>query len=80
MENPFAHNRATNIIGQVLDAQARAVLKAKENPNDVEAMHFASLEYRIMHALLDAGCLTEQAQELVGLEGRDCGKEFETSA
>ncbi len=72
MENPFTHNRATNLIGQVLDQEA---LDAKhEETCDHKGtdccMRFGSLEYVIMMMLFNNGCLTEHALETVGLEGR----------
>lgn len=73
MENPFTHNRATNLIGQVLDAERknfeklRAAVATEERE---ELLDFASLEYRIMSRLLNEGCLTEKALEEIGLEGR----------
>jgi hypothetical protein len=64
MENPFTHNRATNVIGKVLDAAA-----AEAALTDGE-ISFASLEYRIMMKLWEADCLTDHALETVGLDGR----------
>lgn len=73
MENPFLHNRATNLIGQVLDKEKENLEKLKKavtNEEQAELMNFASLEHRIMTKLLNEGCLTEKALETVGLEGR----------
>lgn len=66
MENPFSHNRATNVIGKLLD-------KVKEEAEKVESeleISMASVEYRIMMALWEADCLTDRALEIIGLAGR----------
>jgi hypothetical protein len=72
MENPFTHNRATNLIGQVLDQDA--IDSKHEETCDHKGtdcrMSFGSLEYTIMMVLFNSGCLTEHALETVGLEGR----------
>jgi len=76
VENPFYHNRATNLIGQILDKERKvfekmkAAVSAESNEEQLELMEFASLEHRIMTKLLNEGCLTEKALETVGLEGR----------
>lgn len=79
MENPFTHNRATNVIGRVLDKERENFEKLKalnieedegKRAAQAELLDFASLEYRIMSKLLNEGCLTEKALETVGLEGR----------
>jgi hypothetical protein len=62
MENPFAHNRAINLIGQVLD-ENEIMLKTGE-------ISFSSLEYRIFNRLFNELCLTPHAMETVGMEGR----------
>ena len=62
MENPFSHNRATNLIGKVLDEDAKL--------RETGEVTFASLEYRIMMRLFNAGCLTPRAEETIGLAGR----------
>ena len=72
MENPFTHNRATNLIGQALDqdeADAEFEKTCDHKGTDCR-LRFASLEYVIMMTLLNNGCLTEHALETVGLEGR----------
>jgi len=66
MENPFVHNRATNIIGRVLDKVAEEEAK----PDHEKEISFASLEYRIMMKLWEHDCLTDHALETVGLAGR----------
>jgi len=72
MENPFTHNRATNLIGQVLDRDA--IDSKYEETCDHKGtdcrMRFGSLEYVIMMMLFNNGCLTDRALETVGLEGR----------
>jgi hypothetical protein len=73
VENPFTHNRATNLIGRVLDREREnfeKLKKAATTEEQAELLDFASLEYRIMSKLLNEGCLTEKALETVGLEGR----------
>jgi len=73
MENPFSHNRATNIIGRLLDAERENLEKLKTaatTEERLELLDFSSLEYRIMMNLWSAGCLTDHALETVGLEGR----------
>jgi len=67
MENPFSHNRATNVIGKVLDA----VAEQKKREAAGEPMLIGpSLEARIAHALEAEGLLNEKAMETVGLAGR----------
>jgi hypothetical protein len=72
MENPFSHNRATNIIGRVLDklADESEYEKTCDHTDEHCKISFASLEYRIMMALWEADCLADSALETVGLAGR----------
>lgn len=72
MENPFTHNRATNVIGRVLDklADESEYEKTCDHTDENCKISFASLEYRIMMALWEHDCLTDHALEQVGLAGR----------
>lgn len=68
MESPFSHNRATNVIGRILDAHQEQ--KAKED-NGAPVILGPSLEASIAHALEAEGLLNDKALEIVGLEGRN---------
>jgi hypothetical protein len=74
MENPFSHNRATNVIGRVLDEVAKEEETERHCDHSDPALckiSFASLEHRIMMKLWEHDCLTDHALETVGMAGRN---------